>query len=277
MHKILYAMPTSLCNLSCPHCEIRTQHESYNEDRFLYEFHQWEGDVIIFGGEPTLFRDRLSNIISDPKIISITTNLLNLDDELIQYYNRIHVSTSWNKSRFTNCEFNLWLSNLEKLKQHSIDVQLLITMTPDLIYDTPLDEFMELLHILEEKTSISVIHFEQLIDDNMTREFYMDVDEWLCTLYDQWVNKINISCTTFDTIHLGLQNNCTGIFYTLTPDGSIRHGCAHIGEKIKVCEDCIGCEYAHICTPCRFHKYCSFTKKLYHKIVLNDVKDLRSI
>ena len=106
MHKILYAMPTSLCNLSCPHCEIRTHHESYNEDRFLDEFRRWDGDVIIFGGEPTLFRDRLLNIIGDPKIISITTNLLNLDDELIQYYNRIHVSTSWNKSRFTNFEFH---------------------------------------------------------------------------------------------------------------------------------------------------------------------------
>ena len=102
----LYALLTRHCNLSCPHCNVKYPVEEFNEDKFIDQLRLYNnGTIIFFGGEPTLYQDRLLRVANDEiiktKKRSITTNLINLNDDLINLYHDIgSVATSWNPNRF---------------------------------------------------------------------------------------------------------------------------------------------------------------------------------
>ena len=66
----LYALLTQNCNLQCPHCMIynNTKEDFFNEERFLDVLRNWKGDITLFGGEPTLYRDRFMKAINTGKI-----------------------------------------------------------------------------------------------------------------------------------------------------------------------------------------------------------------
>ena len=105
MMKKIYAIPNYECSLDCPHCDIHRKHIDYCRNAFISQLKRLENEsqVTLFGGEPTLFKDRFIDICSNAKIASISTNLLDVDDDIISILSRtdISIATSWNMTRFT--------------------------------------------------------------------------------------------------------------------------------------------------------------------------------
>ena len=80
--RILYVIPNYECNLKCSHCDIKDLKCEYNEEALIKAITENTYDeVILFGGEPTLYYDRLKTCIDTGKITSITTNLIGLTSD----------------------------------------------------------------------------------------------------------------------------------------------------------------------------------------------------
>ena len=261
-NKRLYAMPTNHCNLTCDHCSIKNRSETYDRDKFLLELNRFEGDIILFGGEVTTHLDRMFDIIESnnkngkSKIGGVSTNLLILNDKLIEFYKKLGgISTSWNPSRFKPNEYEIWKKNCKILNDNDIRFNVMITLTNDL-FELTADEF---LSIASEWTSNKIyeLKFEHYVGDENTPEYFERADDWLCELYKKWnlpfeleiLNRIN--CWDY---------NCNDV-YTLHPDGRITNGCPHTKNSVVVYE-CYDCDKVDKCRPCRLQAYCSYPKKL---------------
>ena len=258
---VLYALPTRKCNLSCSHCDVKNINDNYNEQAFIDKIKNFNGTVILFGGEPSLYKERLLKAVGTSKINSITTNLIELDDELLNVYKDINIGTSWNKIRFTGNQYNIWLNNLKKLEEHNIPCTVLITLTEELINDDIEDFFVNIIKNLDlNYKAVDRILFEQLIDANKTKDFYDRVDEWLCKIHILWEkHKIKIENSIVKKLKHWI-HDCSET-YTLYPDGSIRQGCPH-NPEVKVASECLACEAADKCRPCRLQQFCTYPKKL---------------
>lgn len=264
--KMLYAIMTHKCNLSCPHCTIKDANEKFDHIAFMSELNNFEGKIILFGGEPTANRERMRAIFHSQEhtphrspIGSIATNLIILDDELINLYNKIgYVSTSWNHTRFTPDQYHTWLDNITRLGKSGVKPGIIITVTDDLM-DSPIEEFLK---IVDEWPSeyISWIKFEHLISNDNIPEYFDRADEWLCKLYTMWRSSITVE--TFDS-SLMWYHDCSEV-YTLEPDGTIHNVCPN-GLYVKggVPSECLTCDKASECRPCRLQHYCSYPKKLH--------------
>ena len=66
-NKVLYVIPTMHCNLDCSHCFIKNSPEVYNREKFIYKLNNFDGDLILFGGEVTTHLDRMFDIIESNK------------------------------------------------------------------------------------------------------------------------------------------------------------------------------------------------------------------
>lgn len=263
--KILYAIPTHHCNLNCPHCTIRDAEEKYDHIAFMSQLNNFDGIIILFGGEPTAERDRLNAIIHSrehnphiSEIGSISTNLIKLDEDLIKLYKKIgYVATSWNLARFTDTQYGVWKANLCRLASAGIKPGILITLTEDLL-NHPMEDFLK---IIDEwhPDYVSWIRFEHWISDTNTKEYYEKADSWLCDLYHKWRSPIKVQ--TFDK-DLKWYYDCRDV-YTLEPDGTLRNICPN-GLYAKTCvpKECLTCEKSGECMPCRLQPYCSYPKKL---------------
>lgn len=257
----LYAIPTTHCNLNCNHCYIKNSPETYNREKFIEVLNSFIGEIILFGGEPTIYKDRMFDVINDnlssinSLIGSISTNLMILDDDLITLYKRIkYVSTSWNPTRFKPDEYQTWLSNCKRLSDNDIRYIIMVTLTDDLLSLTP-REFLDIT--LAWKTpNVKLIKFEHYVGDTGP-EYFTNVDAWLCKLYKEWDSPIKfemidrVSCWNF---------NCNEV-YTLFPDGTIVNSCPH-NIKAIVPSECLTCERANECRPCKLQPYCSYPKQL---------------
>lgn len=258
--KTVYAIPTYNCNLNCPHCDIHKRKIQFNEEKFIKTLIDIHADsIVLFGGEPFLNKDVLKKCIETNKINSISTNLLLLDDDifnLIQDYN-ISLATSWNPKRFTTEQYKLWLNNLSKFKNTNTPIDVLITMTDDLI--TMSDErLLKILSDIDYLESVDGIVFEHLLDNNLDNLFHQRCDEWLCKIHNLWKFKLK---NVIEERVLNWNNNCSDI-WTLEPTGELRFGCPqYIGRKIV--DKCLTCELVSKCKPCMLQKHCSFPKKLY--------------
>ena len=262
--KKIYAIPTYHCNLKCPHCELHLKEDNFSEKFFEVLCSIEKGaDITLFGGEPTLYRDRLERCLKTEKIASISTNLLLLDENLLSLYKEygISIATSWNPQRFTDEQYLLWMSNLRKLEQNGLDCIILITLTEDLL---AYQEFNEHLKEWDNIKSINGILFEPLLDYKMKTDLHSRADLWLCELYDNWhfsmrnmiaekVKKWNCDCSNV---------------WTLNPTGELVRGCPQ-QEKKFILNECLGCSLAGICRPCHLQHICSFPKKLYEKVISN--------
>ena len=73
----LYVIPTYKCNLSCSHCDLHKRDIAFKAKSFLKQLNNIEAkEVILFGGEPSFYQDRLAKCLKTNKITSISTNLL---------------------------------------------------------------------------------------------------------------------------------------------------------------------------------------------------------
>jgi hypothetical protein len=170
------------------------------------------------------------------------------------------VGTSWNYNRFTDIQYHSWINNLKRLHENDISCRVLITLTKDLI-ESDVNEFIKLItHWDEEVHAIESILFEQLIDDNMPPEFYEQVDEWLCQVYNIWqIQSITIENLIAEKVD-HWYCDCTSV-HTLHPNGNITNGCPH-NSNVHVATECLVCPDADICRPCRLQQHCTYPKKL---------------
>lgn len=259
----LYAIASHHCNLSCPHCHIKDAPENYNRELFLEKLNSFEGVIVLFGGEPTVHRDRMFDIIQSNKehgkvpISSVATNLMILDDELIKVYEEIgYISTSWNRTRFTDEQYQQWLDNCNKLEGTKVNCGIIITMTQDLL-EYPMEDFLKTVDEWNPNV-LQFIRFEHYIGDSQCN-YFDDADTWLCNLYKQWRSKIPVETfnPTFPWYHDCKQT------YTLEPDGTMTNTCPNgLYTKHKVLNECLSCENANRCKPCRLLSACSYPKKL---------------
>ena len=248
--KTIYAMVTTNCNLNCPHCDIKTNApDNWNKEAFLSQLDSKDHNII-FGGEPSLHIDRVMD--AAPYCDSISTNLLYLPKPLLELYdNELSVATSWNTSRFSDAQYETWLKNVQQLKHKPL---LLVTLTPDLLTDTTfIDRVQE-----DFAPLFDAITFEQLHDPTKTQDFYNTVDDWLCSLYQEWNKReIRLPCNNFNGVPYFQCDNT----YTLCPDGSMQYGCPEYSGA-KVPARCYTCELAGQCRPCKLQSCCTVPRNL---------------
>lgn len=251
MDNNLYAIITNNCNLDCPHCDIKNDDtDNWKEEYFLKILKDFQGNKIIFGGEPTLHIDRIKAVM--PYCNSISTNLLTLNHELLEIYNNhLAVATSWNPSRFSVKQYQQWLENVKQLKNKPT---LLITLTPDLIVDEKY--FQTFFRDFNEH--FEMINFEQLLDPSKDEKYYAAVDEWLCRLYSFWKKNMTVPSAIFENKHW--QFHCDNTF-TLYPDGKMKYGCPEF-QQCYVPNECYNCKAVHKCRPCKLQRLCTMPKKL---------------
>lgn len=262
MNGRLYALITTHCNLSCSYCDVKNCAEQFNRDEFINQLNNFDGRIILFGGEPTLYPDRLIDIyLSNPeinrKISSISTNLIYLDDKILSILQLVHyVCTSWNPSRFNENEYKKWLDNINLISERTpnISLRILVTMTDDLLKLSS-DEFNNIINNWNSNI-IKDIRFEHYIGDESDEEYFTKCDEWLCEIYKSWNSPIRMS-------NINEINNwyfdCSDV-YTLYPDGTIKKGCPH-SSNISVPLKCYECDRSDICKPCQLQRYCSYPYK----------------
>lgn len=260
--KLLYAIPTMHCNLNCPHCFIKETPEVYDRDKFLEVLNNFDGEMLLFGGEVTTHLDRMFDIIEDnrlngkSKINHISTNLIIINDELINFYKSIDgLSTSWNPHRFNGNEYDVWLSNCKTISDNDISYTLMITLTNDL-FELSADDFISIASEWAGIQGLNVIKFEHYVGD-VNPEYFARADKWLSDLYVRW--NLPITVETFDRVKYWY-NDCNQI-YTLYPDGKLINMCPHAQPGV-VPSECYTCEKVAKCRPCRLQPYCSYPKEL---------------
>lgn len=261
MAKILYAIPTMKCNLKCPHCFIEETNETFQRERFLQELNNFDGSITIFGGEATSNLERLYDVFNSnkengkSKIATISTNLILLNDNLIELYKSLFkISTSWNPLRFTDRQYEIWKNNCNKLSDNNIPYTIMITLTDDLLSwnaKTFLAKVNEWI-----TPTLSDIKFEHYVGDYATPYYFEKADKWLCEVYKEWniSPKMEISSRVLNWCY-----DCSQI-YTLYPDGTIKNECPHAAARYTPVE-CFECNRVELCRPCRLQKYCSYPKK----------------
>lgn len=270
----LYALLTTNCNLSCPYCDVKKCDEVFNRDLFISQMNKFDGRIVLFGGEPTMYPDRLIDIyIDNPlltrKISSISTNLIKIDNRVLTILQFIgSISTSWNPNRFNEDQYDRWLCNLREIDSNipSVRIRILITMVPDILRMTP-HEFNEII----SKWNFNVIkdiRFEHYIGNDTSPEYFNKCDEWLCKIYESWNSPIRMS-------NIDIVNNwyfdCTDV-WTLKPDGLLIKGCPH-NMDIHVPEKCYTCDKSDICKPCQLQRYCSYPSKFIELVKSNKKED----
>lgn len=277
--RIIYAVVTQKCNLNCDYCDIINNNieEKYNRDAFLEQLLKAHHDyVILFGGEPTLYVDRLTESFITGSVNTISTNLMNTGPlEAAQSTLRhlglpeVKVTTSWSYDRFripnntgsSAMNYLRWKENMRKFK----DVEVLVTMTDDLLNIHYSDFFN-----IANDWDCSGIKFEYLLSDNPNEEYYKKADKWLCELYKHWEPKYDF--INANMISSGsLKFNCDNV-YTLMPNGELYNGCPHIVIQHRiptVPKECYGCELVKECRPCKLQKYCSYPKE-FAKLIRSD-------
>lgn len=260
MYKMVYALLTRQCNLSCPHCDVKNIEDTFDREKFLDQLLKFNGDIVLFGGEPTIYRDRLFDVVNECKkagkhIKSISTNLMILDSQLVELYKTFDgVATSWNPNRFNNIQYSIWIHNCKTLSSvGGIRPTILVTLDNDLL-DMGVDEFLKVVDDWDS-SMFNQLKLEYYCGDT-TPEYFERVDDFLCEVYNKWRSNIKNTIVE-DTKHWW--KDCSGT-YTIYPDGTMTNKCSH-NVLPTVPTECYTCERADICKPCVLQMHCSFPKK----------------
>lgn len=253
--KTLYAIPNFECNLSCNYCELKDRHVEYNEEKFLSALDNFNGQVILFGGEPLLNKSRLLKILETGKIDSISTNLLLLDEKIAEKLAGISIATTWTPNRFTEKQLDKWIDNLEVLRQNNIDTRLLVTLSEDTVSTKPKMVYGFLKRL--GKSSIASVLFEMLLDKSKPKCYYELCDSWLCEMHGYfkdlpYINEIE------EQIKNGWCFDCSEV-YTLYPNGEIKKFCPQF-SSYSINNECLKCDRNTTCRPCMLQTRCVYPK-----------------
>lgn len=254
--KTLYAIPNFECNLSCGYCDLKNKRIIYNEEKFLEVLNNFQGNVVLFGGEPLLFKDRLYRILETDKINSISTNLLLLDKEIAERLKGINIATTWTPARFKNKDLKVWHEKLGILTEKKIEIMLLVTLSGDTIGTEPSKVFNFLQSL--EKYSIGSVLFEQLLDYTKDQEYYNKADSWLCKMHE-YFKKLRFVNEIKEQIKNGWYFDCSEV-YTLHPNGEIKKFCPQF-SSYSLNTDCLKCKRNTTCRPCMLQNKCVYPQK----------------
>ena len=255
---ILYAIPNYECDLDCWYCNLKDKKIEYNEDKFLSIINQFYGEIILFGGEPTLYYDRLKKIIDTRKITSITTNLININDNIIDIIQNINIATTYRP-------FSKWINNLKKLSSKNKNIRVLFTLTDELIKQDPQDVVNTIKQLLLDGCYIESILFEQLLDSNKDKNFYNKVDQWLYDIHFKYNLEDVVQSVIVDQILNGWNFDCSMV-KTLEPDGTIKQGCPQ-REQYRVIPECYNCSKSKTCRPCILQTQCVYPHKFGNEVL----------
>ena len=258
----IYVNPTYKCNLKCSHCTIRKQPHKQNLHQIVDTLSRIEYDrAILFGGEPLLLKhNQLSYMFEHIRFDSISTNLLLLNEDNINVIieNNIHVATSWNPDRFTEKQYHTWLNNLRLLIENDVPTTVLITMTEQLLNTDICVILRDIENVTQGSQCFEGIKFEHLVPS--TKDLVNKFDCWLIELTKKWnfsypniiVDQYKQGSCVFDCRHV----------WSVTPEGRLIHNCPTLDNN-NVLKQCLTCDYAHICKPCKKQQVCTFFKHLY--------------
>lgn len=264
-----------MCNLDCPHCTLKLipQHRQldkiYQTMKIVRENNTNQMTFNFFGGEPLLLKDEELHIFEEffhnTRII-VSTNLLSkLTPYKIELLKRVEdVNTSWNPLRFTEEQYKMWLKQLDILIQNDIPYSVMVTLTDDLIKQSP-QSFYE--RVLSWK-SCRNIDLKQMIGDDLID--FNKVDEWLCELYNIWkeTKPLNLLFNEVSQVvdRKRIWKQYCETTTTIMPNGYLKDGCPYFEYKTDK-SYCLACEYYPICKGgCNIQERCTFPKRLYEKI-----------
>lgn len=274
MYYELYLTITNECQLRCPHCYKNDYGESLiniNDIKNTLIKYPSISIVILYGGEP-LLEKYIHNVIDiykylkeNGKTICCVSNLcfnsISEKQEKI-IYGVDELSTSWNPSRFTEIQYDSWLSNVKKISEKR-DINLLVTLTKDLI-DIDFNEIYNKIDILPFKT----IKFEPYIGEGDMKPKNKDVDEWLNNYFSLCLKNNNVKkYTLFEDIINSIKDNtnygifnrkCANTILTLKPNGEIINcpnmTSPHMSNTIEKMKQL---SYNKRCFLCEFWKFCN--------------------
>ena len=261
----LYALITEQCNLSCYHCDVKkaahySTHEKFNEQLFIQRIKQFNGDIILFGGEPTLYLTRMEAAIATGKVTAISTNLLILNEELLGLYKDLRIATSWDVERFRYPkQLSTWQNNLQLLANYGLTCSVIVTLTRPLL-QRHVPTIAGFIKRLEQCKAVTNVQFEYLLDANLPHGYYTNVEEWLVEMHEAWQEKdIQIENTI---VRKPWYYDCDAVF-TLYPNGQSKKGCPHQQQQYYAPDECYVCDKVTVCKPCQFHQVCSRPNKLF--------------
>lgn len=270
--KTLYAIPNYECVLSCDYCDIKDKKDEYLKNKFIDQLYDFNGHIILFGGEPLLYHDRFKTAMETAKIDSISTTLLffgnNTKEERENYalLKKYHpsITTTYGVNRFkTASDYEYWLDNINRLSViYELDISVIVTLTKEILNIQP----VEFTSIIKEWRS-NKIRFEFLILPREVNDngIYKKADDWLIQVHDLWPDgKENI----LDSQLTHWYFDCSEV-YTLTPSGNIINKCPHSFPK-TICEECLSCEYNVNCRPCILQSRCVFPRNYYQKVAVEN-------
>lgn len=262
----VYAIPNYECSLACQHCEIKDMKCKWDKAKFIKQLEDLptNAHVTLFGGEPTLFADRLEACWKTGRVNSISTNLLHLSYEAwgVLLGKGIDIATSWNLFRFNDVQYARWLENLRALAAMRRSAQVMVTLTEDLIAESNWSKVLDTFDQIDQTKGCNKLLLEHLISDDAAEDLHKRCDEWMCKLHDAW--RWNMSNQLEEKLKTGWTFRCDDV-WTLHPDGQLQKGCPH-GKKTQLCKECLSCSKKDICKPCKLQCRCTFPKKLYEKL-----------
>lgn len=268
----VYICPSFLCNLNCPHCTLKNlpqQLELAKIEETLDYINENSGNKVLydlFGGEPlllpTFYLERLYKKLVKKHYL-VSTNLLNYKEEHLFLFKKADlINTSWNPLRFTTKQFEVWKNNIKLLQENNIRINLMVTLTQDLITNYNPKVFLDFIN----KINPYSLDLDYVIGNDNTN--LKDIDSWLCELYKGW--NVNTSFGIIENMKHSLlygtkYKDCSN-HYTILPSGNIKPGCAYYECDVDksicyVCELFLWCNGA-----CRLQSKCTFPKKLFNLV-----------
>lgn len=265
MYKTIYVKTTGTCNLDCHHCFTggkngdRTQFDPVKTGDWIDDFIKVSDPKALFhielhGGEPFLVPLHklitLADRYVDLSYVSMCANsnlTFKITDDLIAFIKKYlggHVGTSWDHWIRWSSEkqFDLWKSNLVKLREAGITIGLKVSMSKKLIETNP-DWFLDTMDSL----AVDQIALERITVGGNTEynpavfPCNEDQDNWYLELLKKYTaRKPKYQITTLDNLINKIKNNqvkvdtncrnCEQNLVTINSDGSLG-GCPNVASE----------------------------------------------
>lgn len=267
MSKTIYVKTTGSCNLSCKHCFTngkngdKTQFDPVQVGDWIEEYMthyppDTDYHLEFHGGEPFLVpleklevlaarfweRDGVGMCANSNLTFKITPEHI----AFIQKYFYGHIGTSWDHwIRWSNQkQVDLWRSNLRLLKDSGITIYLKVSVSRELLNQTP-DWFIDQI----ESFGVAEVSLERLTLDGSATEnlsIFPDnevQDNWYLALYRRYKErKPNVKIRTLDILEQKLQygivkvdtncRNCEQNLVTINSNGALG-GCPNVATNRK--------------------------------------------
>ncbi len=324
--KSCYLHITQHCNLQCPYCYSKNNMRNAFEDK---PYAEWKiaidklvdagfSRLIFSGGEPLLHKDleKILEYCSYPKFkeIDLISNGLLIDKKNINFLKRLVTnlcisldgySEKTNANTRGKGTFQKVVSNIEKLRNHGVPVNIIATIYRENIQE--INNYLQLAHTLDCTISFSLftlsgeaLNNQQLLQTDMQMNNlsnYLLDDDTPQLLFDNipvvkgiqyregcgagnYLVSVNADGAVYPCHFMMIDNLTMGNIFLDDMDTIVQNGYMHSHNmNIRNIEECTHCDYRFLCGGgCRAHTYtgndamkksedCQFYKTYYDKII----------